>query len=674
MLDSKFYVLGNNEYNIFKTVDNGKTWSHCLTDSCSVTTANNGDGRIIIYSSENRGLKYTDDGFATVDDSNVMDGNWSALEMELDEKGNPVTDKIYANSLDGRGIWVTYDFGETWSMLAKGKATKINKDKEGNLVLSGDKDIIKVDKNDNPQVFPNSSYTPEGEVKPKVTKEMQYGLYYILNKVIIPQLSSILIGDSNMKNLEYNNTTMYKSFWTDGQVYKVTPNDIDFYADVGMRPFHTSDIKDYNELQEAANQTIIDINTVDKEQNITPKLQKTFNIMDSIINNYKSLVLAGEGREVSKKDEDYTGLTEEEIPTMKFFYDIKKGALMSVKGTIINSIFTFDNSKRTSLLKASIIKAADLLKATINADLSSIEKRLENGFIEDVPEGMFNYDILKAWKDGLYYCIEDYYRQCKTNINIITADEDRDLITVAAKKYKTIRENLLDVVTSDIIYSLNMPTNDKNDNIVKGVSENFKLFQEKISGCVDLWRSSILEHKPIPRGELDSMIDEALNKYKQFNDSIKEKTPDYGLEYISREIKNDVYIKIQEEVNVSNDKLKDRFYFDQDDYDEELYKLAPSEVQRVNGYYRQIIDKFKDRCNNLVEIIADGELKKEAMGQLDIYPELLDFSDGIKNHYDDLETFLDSHNIDYLGGIIDNTYSMYLEKVIRQWKKMKEII
>lgn len=674
MFDSKFNVLGNNEYNIFRTDDNGMTWEHKLSNEGDVISANNGDGRIIIYSTKNTGLKYTDDNFATIDDSNVMDGNWESLELDTDENGKPVTNDIFASSLDGRGIWVTHDFGEKWELLSKGTADKVSKTPEGEIVLHGKDDVIKIDKdNKKPQLYPNSIYTPEG-ITQKSSPQMQYGLLYILNKIIIPQLSSILMGETNLKDLEYNNSSVYTKFWTDGQTYKVQPNVIDYYADVGMRPFHTSDLKDYNDLQDAAKQTIIDINTVDKQQNISPTLQRTYNLLDRIIANYRDLLLAQEGHEMSKMKEDYEGLTEDEVPTMKFFYDVKKGALMSLKGTIINSIFTFDNSKKASLLKTSILEAADFLKGRIQADLNYIANGLDKKLFDNIPEGMFQYDLMTVWQRAIRSSLSDYYVQCRNNINNISTDEDREYIAIAARKYKAIREDLLNVVVSDVVNPLGIRSTERMEDTQKSIIENFKLFQEKILGCVDLWRSAISQGQPIPRGELDSMIDEALGKYKKFNDSLKEKDPTYQIEYISHELKKQFKERMYDEINVSNKKLAKKYYFDSDDFNEEMSKLTPIEIDKVNRYYTQIMDKFKDRCFNLLDIILEGDLRKEGIDTFDIYPELFDFSQGLKNHYDDLGAFTDSHSLDFLEGSISQGYNIFTGSTVSQWKKQKEII
>ena len=83
MESNKYYGLGNDEYNIYKTVDNGRSWEVLGTSHGGTNTV---EGRIIIYSDSDKGLMYTDDGYVTIMNSNITDGSWKKVKILPDSE------------------------------------------------------------------------------------------------------------------------------------------------------------------------------------------------------------------------------------------------------------------------------------------------------------------------------------------------------------------------------------------------------------------------------------------------------------------------------------------------------------------------------------------------------------------------------------------------------------
>lgn len=681
MESKQYYGIGTDEYGIYKTMDNGKTWSYIREAQGDMV---NTFGRIIIYSDKDKGLKYTDDGFATIQDSNVMNGNWVAVK-DIDQNETSSSNRIYASSLDGRGIWFTTNRGETWHRLSSGTGNTLVMEGDKTIIY-GNGDVVEII-DGTPLYHQDTEYTPGAGMSPNKELKIGSGLLYLLNDVIVPQLSNILTGYTNLNNFEYNNDpTAYGKYYTDGEVYKVKDEGIDFMGDVGMQPFTLSDIKEFNEVQNIGDDLIIAVGENDHEVKLSEeladtnsKLSKTFSILDEAINNYKEFIQTGELRKINDDDEDYEGLeSKDDIETMKFFYDIQKGAIASITGTIINSIFTFNNSKKMALLKTSIMETANSMKNSLQSKLVGMEKLIKKGacsrkdFNNDFYKEQFTFDDLgERWEKALYKSLMDYYIQVSRNVNSISSNHDREYVVVAAGKYKEIRNSLIDVALSCLMKLHIIETSPENK-IASDLLRAIDDFGNEIDTAVADYLSP--ENPDPSEEETVKKFQAALNKYIAIEAAAEKKDENFFFGNTEAKLKEEFKKLLDEEISVRNAKLNDKFYFDEIDYEEDLEDLSPDERDKVFDYYLQIIDEFKNRCNRLLDISMTKafDIAKSSMKVSDDLKEYVRLLDGSYQH--SYEAFKKEHSLDDIKDSILSARTLFINTAKDNWKGTRGII
>lgn len=691
MQTNKYYGLGNDEYDIYQTFDNGKTWKRLRESPGDAVAVEH--GRIIIYSDSGRGLKYSDDGLVTIMDSNIGDGSWKAIPMP--PEAVDATNLVFALSLNERGIYVTKDNGEYWSKYSAGSGDTIAIDNNGIINIYGNGDVVQVTP-EGPIYYPDATFTPEGPKAIVDEKPQGEGLIYILNEILIPKLSIMLTGEKDIKYFKINNEDMYGKYFTDGEVYKVDKEGIDWAGDVGMQPLTTKDIKELEEANEAAKKIMSGLLNNNEEElekellNNDSPLSKTFRIIDMAVNNRKNLVLKTVTKNSMKIPEDYEGIsTPEGVSAMKMLYTVQKGALASIGGTIVNSIFTLDNAKKMAILRASIIETAEKLKGGIQSVLQAIKRNVELG-IDTKTEISQNKDYIKMlefntlsldWLDALNKVILLYYNECDRNIRNISSDEDRKYIAIAANKYREVRENMLDTAVDCVKkIEIQFPITGKNE--LDRLEGSLKFAIDQVTAAATKYDALPDEGKEEGKKVLKDELDTILTEYKAKELEISD-DPD-GKLYISR-IKEMLLTSLQEDLNdrinftEKNDiDMYNRFFFDEVDYQEDLARLSPEEVNKVFKYYRQIVRKFKERCCDLMGIVA--------LNQEDLLDSHIKLSGSLSGYINGLKTMIDkstykgyenyqkNYSISYMADSFNNLYDDYLNVTKRTWINMREKI
>lgn len=694
MKDEKYNGLGNDEYNIYKTLDNGKTWKNIHKSPGQVQKSRS--GRIIIYSNSNKGLKYSDDEMITINDSNVSEGNFKNIPVPHEPGGDaPIIDRVFALSLDGNGIYETLDNGETWKFVSCGTGDTIDIiDGKPAIYGNGDLVIIPTEKNELPQFYPNSTFSPDGpiaaaeEIGPNQEVKTGEGLIYILNEILVPKLSSILTGHEDIKYFKFNNSPeMGNKYFTDYEVYKVDRNGIDWAGDVGMMPLVAEDIKDYEEASAEAKK--ITEKYIQNEEELNKELEdsnttiyKIFKVIDKTLEAKKTLLEETKIKSIINKEEDYEGIkTAEGKSAMKMLYTVQRGAEASIIGTIINSIFTFDNSKKMSLLRASIIITADRFRGKIQSILSAMYLNVKNGLItkEDMKNSNEYQNLLtfknlyKDWLNGLNSAIDIYCNECEKNIRTVSSNMDRKYINIAADKYKEIREDLLDEAVSCVRkIQIEIPSEGKNRLYQLGDDLDFAINQVTAAAV----KYQALPEESRDKDALEKELDEIYNVYLEKETKLRKLDDPFSLKRTEELISEAITKSINKEINKENKNLKDKFYFDDIDYQENLSKLEPFERDKVIKYYKSIIDKFKKRCVDLMKLITADQSKW-------LFDLNVKMSDDLKFYIHKLKYVIDAtpydlyrfdNTIDHLSEEIKGTYEEYIQLSKNNWVKMREKI
>ena len=155
MKSDNYYGIGSNEYGLYKTVDNGRTWS--ILNGSSASSMTEAYNRIIFGSTEDKGLTYSDDGGVTIVNSDTTTGNWDGIAYE-----NSV---VYAHSMDGAGIAYSKDNGETWKILCGASADAVLAESDGYPIIIKQQDAAFLDEETIDDVQPEEYLSKEASKK-----------------------------------------------------------------------------------------------------------------------------------------------------------------------------------------------------------------------------------------------------------------------------------------------------------------------------------------------------------------------------------------------------------------------------------------------------------------------------------------------------------------------------
>lgn len=605
MKSSSYTGFASNEYAMYETKDNGIHWRLVGTPGPANMLVLS--DRIIYGSEENGGLTYSDDNGATRNDSNITRGNWN--EITYFEEG------VYAHSMDGDGIYVSYEteengIGEIWEKVAEASPDATIKIDEklyiqGNYLTIISSDGVVED------FIPNAKVT-NGQIETNPINLLDGSLLVIINKFILPEIVMKLTGLTSVENFSNNilyNTTN-KSFFSSDQLYYVKSSSdvIDFQYDVGMMPLSITieDAQEATGLEEQQNTTF-------NYSEIPDTYQNTLDLIDSVLNIKKNYAIRKMAESIDGVPLEYDdlikeGMNSEEqskaIQAQNFYYNIQKDSTKAIVENMLESIYTFDNIKKVALLKSAIFETINIIAPSLNFKLKELRKSIANDGNFEVDPNYLN--ITYNFSEGLEEAIKKYLNSVFRNVRMATTSNDKDLIGIAVDKYK----------------------NDFRGEELKDLSEDFKqvtINPDKtlidLESIEDLGEAGKFE---AVKTDVNSLIENIYNLLKEKLTSLVDA------------INTDSLAN-----NLTGEELLE-FISNYDDND----------LSAVRGYYKEIIEKFKLRVIELFELVYTNYKSS-------------DKADSLAGYY--AKKIIDTEDMDYSINIIKNTF-------INSWISMKELI
>lgn len=654
-MESRAYKgIANNEYELFETSDNGRTWSLLSSEGGEAVFTYD---RIIFGSTENMGLRYSDDGGKSKMPSDHPTGNWDGIAY----KGA----RVFAHSMDGLGIFYSEEtsengIGEIWTKLCDAAADSalVVSPETGELHYQSDTLIdIDVD-NLSYESTPNATSVGGEPVSLPVDDGGGKGipgiLLFIINRIMLPELVYKLTGSDSAKTLAYFHdgvvwgNASYSAFFTDSQTLSKRGSldekftEEDFRSLAGMMPFSLS----VSDLSESSDVSDIPLTS---EANLPENdtLKSTLDLIDEIMavkREHAARVMAKAVSNVSTSSDNLleldsqTSELSDALKTQKMFYEVQKGSVVSVVDTIINYCYTLDTQKKIALLKAAIYETIAREAPRLNYQLKELQKKLNAATFEITDDDL---DLSYNFAAGLETAITRYLDIILRNVREITSSADNDLKTTAVDWYKaSYREDVLSSLgdkfsqaTPDYTYS--MFTEASLDDLAAKI-------KAEISGR-DAWVS--VAKKAASDLAASDWEGQITKDYPAFGDLVVKSIgrDSYagkellGLSYgdtmaaISAVQTRDIYSVHQDEidaafssVNTENTRIfidsiknsladKMRELLDEvklDDFYDEDYEsgLSDAEIYRIQGYYKALADKMRSRCLELLDIIYSRSL------------------------------------------------------------------
>lgn len=696
-----YFGVGSDEYDFYKTIDNGKTWKHYIPGGGIIFPVPHSYPPIFIIDHKPGITKFPEDTPIPFIDTkkdpediiskkypvgwpNNTDG-WPLVKPEPEIIGSD-SNNVYIKDTPGPGPIYGFPNGKPYPSpepspepspvlkpnpiieeIGPGTGPFI-KEKDKTTCIYGKKDKLTIDKEDKDR---NSfDVLPEELYEKFLTLSIEDLLLFVLNDVLIPKSTFLLANRYGLEDLYYDKFNKNPTFFTNKEIYK-TENGIDFINDVGMSPLVEADLNEYKDIKKSQEKIIEDLNKDDiKEKKIenmllqNNKLSLSFEIIEEKLNNFKQYVLSHELKKITNSKENYEGLKPEEVPYMKSFYNIRKGAEESILGTIITSIFTFNNSKKMALLKTSILDIAYFLKDGINMKIHILYNKIHSGIFnkEEILSdpyflNLLTFDIKEEWCDSLDRCIKRYYREAVSNIYLINKKEDKDLIYEASDKYKENRTMLIDNITDSL--------NDiDNYDIDKDVS-----LKEALNFTSDLINNFKVNVESIISS--DNFIKEMDTLLKNYKEEEKEILKKYKIVFSS--ICNFMSSSFNQNINIKFDDMKDVLYFNNLDINDLKLNYGLNEIDRIYNYYDQILKEFKKRCITLLNMAGDNIVNNTMNSLVSSYVDIRIWSDKLINSKD-RKQFIEDNTLDYIVKDIKENCKDFEKMVKSEWKNIRGAI
>jgi hypothetical protein len=626
MKGKEYKAYGCDEYANYISEDNGRHWKVINLDAKECMGAIDSIGRIIYGSLNDGGLTYSDDGGITIEFSDHPTGSWDNIVW--------TSDKVFAHSLDDGRIVYTLDWGEHWVDLIDGSGdgkdnsgTNLSIDGNGNLVIS-DSDGTKLvdtsrvglgdgsnDSNALIGIYPDSYFDGNGELTSNGGNAYDFDEYdsetdesgnkrfkvsglllILINKYLLPQIVYNLTGYTDPSVLDFNDgftwgNVSYSNFFTDGQVYNISKDRsvLNLEKDVGMMPFNiTANLfSDKGELN--------DISLTEEIKDVGDgRLKTTLDLIDKVLDIKRdyarqqisniisdTAVDTSEIEKLNTSDEDYANA----VSMLQMYINVQKGSMISIIGTMIGYIFSFDTQKKISLLKAAIYETITRKVGALNYQLKQAASKIdENGMI-DASE----IDLSYNFSEGLNEAIKKYLETCMESVKYLTQTGQKDLISTAAEQYKSeYRPAVLEDLAPKFY-------NSKNDNKNNSALDFLKQKEEE-------WRTN----NSAARGNLNDL-------------QIEERIQTLDINISEEQIKiyiNNIYTSLLNNMQelLGNYKVEDYWF---DDY--ELDDYTNAEFLALEHYYKQITGDeylnngsgFKGRCVELLKQVKDSYVENQ---------------------------------------------------------------
>ena len=611
-----YKAYGCDEYANYISNDNGRTWSVLSLDAKEIQLTVDTDkfGRIIYGSLNDGGLTYSDDNGVTIEFSDHPTGNWDGILW--------TSDKVFAHSLDDGRIVYTLDWGEHWVDLIPGNdgssgdnSGSLGLDNNGNLVISdgsGAKvvDVNSVGNGDDSSaligIYPDAHLDGNGDIVGNDgsgddydnydTETDEYGnrhfkisgvLLILINKYLLPQIVYNLTGYTDPTVLGFNDgftwgNVTYNNFFTDGQVYNISRNNsvLNLEEDVGMMPFNitASIFKQEEELNDISLTEGIKDTGDGKLKDTLKLIDKFLDIKRDYARQQISNIISDVDIDTSElnnlhtSNEDYANA----VSMLQTYLGVQKGSLISIIGTMMGYIFSFDTQKKISLLKAAIYETIIKKVAPLNFQLKQLKEKLDNNQEIDASE----LDLSYNFSAGLEEAIKKYLECVMDSIKYLTQTNHKDLILMAADQYKSeYRPVVLEDAGARFL----------------GVTVGKVSGLEKIKESEVSWRQTNSSF----RGTLSD--EDIENRLLSLDSSISN-------EDVENYINNIYYELLKELKKILDDYRVEDYWFD----DYELEDFSNQELISISHYYKQITgdeyltngNGFKGRCVELLQQVV----------------------------------------------------------------------
>ena len=650
MNNENYKGQANNEYAIYQTLDNGRTWAPLDIEVGKSLTLSD---RIIYGSTSNQGLRYSDDEGVTIVPSDHPSGNYDGITY-VDETPK----KVYAHNIDTGMLVVSTEegkdgIGSEWAEVCNIPEGDIDNIKvvDGKVYIKTSDGLTTI-KNGNVETFP-AAKLENGEIVSDNLDASDYPgiLVYILNYILLPKLTVNLTGikDPNemsqfLDGITYGNLS-YNSFFSNNQLFNGASTSKDWTEDdyrslLGMFPI---ELKTENFL----NSDYIDPDTPillgnNKIDNY-PTLKSTLDIIDKILTIKRENAIKNMARSISE-----VGLEEPEVQALedldlspeeyenavymqKLFLDVQKSSIVSIMSTALNSIYTFDTGRKVALLRAAIYETVNRSAGAVQYQLKNIEKKLDN------PEFTITDDDLSLSYDfstGLETALSNYFNIIFNNIGKYFDESTSGNKEAAAVWYKNdFREDAL----SDLRSTVKTISFKFEDVLPEGFKESIESGLREAIEYNETRNAFISEIESILTDESVNSIDTSVIVNKDFADGVNAIQNLTKREEIIDALNNIKY-KSYEYTNVENIKSLTKQYI------ENVYNYLVDRIKAILGEIKYeeyntnededsnkdretleiaLIEKFKSRALELLEVIFNKHLDNIESGY-GYYYEMID--------------------------------------------------
>lgn len=650
MNNENYKGQANNEYAIYQTLDNGRTWAPLDIEVGKSLTLSD---RIIYGSTSNQGLRYSDDEGATIVPSDHPSGNYDGITY-VDETPK----KVYAHNIDTGMLVVSTEegkdgIGSEWAEVCNIPEGDIDNIKvvDGKVYIKTGDGLTTI-KNGNVETFP-AAKLENGEIVSDNLDASDYPgiLVYILNHILLPKLTVNLTGikDPNemsqfLDGITYGNLS-YNSFFSNNQLFNGASTSKDWTEDdyrslLGMFPIELKTESFLNsDYIDPDTPVLLGNNKIDNY----PTLKSTLDIIDKILTIKRENAIKNMARSISE-----VGLEEPEVQALedldlspeeyenavymqKLFLDVQKSSIVSIMSTALNSIYTFDTGRKVALLRAAIYETVNRSAGAVQYQLKNIEKKLDNPEFTITDDDLsLNYDF----STGLETALSNYFNIIFNNIGKYFDESNSGNKEAAAVWYKNdFREDAL----SDLRSTVKTISFKFEDVLPEGFKESIESGLREAIEYNETRNAFISEIESILTDESVNSIDTSVIVNKDFADGVnaiqnltkREEIIDAlnNIKYKSYEYTNVENIKSLTKQYIENvyNYLVDRIKAILDEIKYEEYNTNEDEDSNKDRETLEIalIEKFKSRALELLEVIFNKHLDNIESGY-DYYYEMID--------------------------------------------------
>lgn len=650
MNNENYKGQANNEYAIYQTLDNGRTWAPLDIEVGKSLTLSD---RIIYGSTSNQGLRYSDDEGVTIVPSDHPSGNYDGITY-VDETPK----KVYAHNIDTGMLVVSTEegkdgIGSEWAEVCNIPEGDIDNIKvvDGKVYIKTSDGLTTIE-NGNVETFP-AAKLENGEIVSDNLDASDYPgiLVYILNCILLPKLTVNLTGikDPNemsqfLDGIAYGNLS-YNSFFSNNQLFNGASTSKDWTEDdyrslLGMFPIELKTESFLNsDYIDPDTPILLGNNKIDNY----PTLKSTLDIIDKILTIKRENAIKNMARSIAE-----VGLEEPEVQALedldlspeeyenavymqKLFLDVQKSSIVSIMSTALNSIYTFDTGRKVALLRAAIYETVNRSAGAVQYQLKNIEKKLDNPEFTITDDDLsLNYDF----STGLETALSNYFNIIFNNIGKYFDESTSGNKEAAAVWYKNdFREDAL----SDLRSTVKTISFKFEDVLPEGFKESIESGLREAIEYNETRNAFISEIESILTDESVNSIDTSVIENKDFADGVnaiqnltkREEIIDAlnNIKYKSYEYTNVENIKSLTKQYIENvyNYLVDRIKAILDEIKYEEYNTNEDEDSNKDREILEIalIEKFKSRALELLEVIFNKHLDNIESGY-DYYYEMID--------------------------------------------------